>query len=106
MPLLSIFTKQISFIDWFVAMDGKEYESLEAAQAEAVATLNYGVFISNVLNFLIMAFVVFLIVKFLNKLKRPDQTAPSTKKCPQCYSDINVNATKCPCCTADIQSNS
>ncbi|MDF2611933.1 MAG: hypothetical protein K0R92_3407, partial [Lachnospiraceae bacterium] len=69
-------------------------------------TLNYGVFISNVLNFLIMAFVVFLIVKFLNKLKKPDQAAPSTKKCPQCYSDINVNATKCPCCTADIQSNS
>lgn len=103
MPLLSLITKNIDFKNWFIALDGGKYETLEAAQKAGASTVNYGVFISGVLNFLIMAFVVFLMVRWINKLKRPEPVAaPTTKKCPHCKSDINPEATKCPHCTSDI----
>ncbi len=102
MPFLSIFTKNISFNDWFIALDGKDYATLEAAKAAGAATINYGVFISGVLNFIIMAFIVFLLVRWINKLKKPEQTPATTKKCPRCFTDIHIEATKCPNCTVDI----
>lgn len=103
MPLLSVFTKSIDFNNLFIALDGNKYVDLAAAKAENVATLNYGAFISGILNFLIMAFVVFLIVRWINKFKKPVAPAePTTKKCPHCYSDVNIKATKCSHCTADI----
>lgn len=103
MPLLGIFTKNINFSDWFIALDGKHYGTLDAAEAEGAAVIKYGLFLSNVLNFIIMAFVVFMIVKWINKLKKPaEQAAPQTKKCKYCLSEINKDATKCPYCTADL----
>lgn len=103
MPLLGVFTKNINFSDWFFALDGKDYATLQAAEAEGAAVVKYGLFLSNVLNFIIMAFVVFLIVRWINKIKRPtEQAAPTTKKCQYCYSDIHIDATKCSHCTADI----
>lgn len=102
MPILSIFTKNIDFTNWFIALDGKHYNTLQAAKDAKVATINYGVFLSGILNFLIMAFVVFIVVKWINKLRPVTIEAPKTKKCPHCYSEININATKCPQCTADI----
>jgi large conductance mechanosensitive channel len=103
MPLLSLLTKRINFTDWFIALNGGSYASLAAAKQANAPTVNYGLFLSGVLNFIIMAFVVFLIVRWLNKFNKPDQSGPATKKCPHCYSDININATKCPHCTADIE---
>lgn len=70
MPLLSIFTGKVDFSSWFVAVNGKDYKTIADAQAAGVATINYGIFISGLLNFIIMAFVVFLIVKTINKLRR------------------------------------
>jgi large conductance mechanosensitive channel len=106
MPLLSIVTSRIDFKNWFIALNGQRYDDLAAAQAAKAPTVNYGLFISGAINFLIMAFVVFLVVKWLNKLKKPEQAQEaSTKKCPRCQSDININATKCPHCTADIPQN-
>jgi large conductance mechanosensitive channel len=103
MPILSIFTKNINFTNWFIALDGKSYDTLQLAKDKGVSTINYGLFISGLLNFLIMAFVVFLIVKWINKLKKPEPVAAATtKKCPYCLTDINLNATKCPNCTSDI----
>ncbi len=103
MPILSLFTKNIDFTNLFISLDGKHYETLAAAKAAEAATLNYGAFLSGVLNFLIMAFVVFLLVRWLNKLKKPEPVAaPTTKSCPYCYSDINLNATKCPHCTSEV----
>jgi len=103
MPLLSLLTKNIDFTNLFIALDGKHYDTLEAAKNEAVATVNYGTFISGLLNFIIMAFVVFLMVKWINKLKKPEPVAaPNIKQCKYCYSDININATKCPHCTSDL----
>ena len=69
-------------------------------------TINYGKFITAVINFVIMAFVIFMIVKLVNKImrigKKHDEEKPSTKKCPYCFSDVDVKATKCPHCTSDI----
>lgn len=104
MPLLGIFTKNINFSDWFIALDGKDYETLQAAEAAGAAVVKYGMFLSNILNFIIMAFVVFLIVRWINKLKRhTEQEVPKTKKCKYCYSEIHIDATKCPHCTADLK---
>lgn len=103
MPILSLITKNIDFTDWFIALNGKSYDTLALAKADGAPTINYGLFLSGVLNFLIMAFVVFLIVKWINKLKKPEPKAePTTKKCPYCQSDIHLQAVKCPQCTADI----
>jgi large conductance mechanosensitive channel len=103
MPVLSLITSNINFSNWFIALNGEQYDSLEQAIADEAPIMKYGLFISGVLNFVIMAFVVFLIVKWINKLKKPEPTvAPTTKKCPRCLSDINVDATKCPNCTVDI----
>lgn len=102
MPLLSIITGKINFTDWFIALDGKHYDSLQAVTDAGVPAIKYGVFISGSINFIIMAFVVFLIVKWLNKLKKPVQPEVTTKKCPYCITDIDINATRCPHCTSEI----
>lgn len=84
------------------------YPSLEAAQAAGAVTINYGLFINQVISFIIVAFSVFLLVKAITKLqdmaKKEEikEEAVTTKECPRCTSSIPINATKCPCCTADI----
>ncbi|MDF2539843.1 MAG: hypothetical protein K0S76_2864 [Herbinix sp.] len=104
MPLFSLITKDINFADWFIALNGVSYGSLADAKADNAPTMNYGLFLSGVLNFIIMAFVVFILVRWINKMKKPEPAAaPTTKKCPHCYSDIHINATKCSQCTADIK---
>ncbi|HKL80473.1 MAG TPA: large conductance mechanosensitive channel protein MscL [Mobilitalea sp.] len=103
MPLLSVFTKNVDFNTLFFTLDGESYESLAAAEEAEAAIVKYGNFISGILTFIIMAFVVFLLVKGINKLKKPEPVAaPNTKKCPHCLSDINIQATKCPQCTSEV----
>jgi large conductance mechanosensitive channel protein len=102
MPILSVITSKINFTDWFIALNGKPYDTLQKAIDDKAVVIKYGLFISGVINFIIMAFVVFMVVRWLNKLKKPEVAAPTTKKCPRCLSDINLEATKCPHCTADI----
>ncbi len=104
MPILSLVTGRLDFNNLFFALDGQHYKTLEAAKAAGVSTVNYGTFISGVINFLIMAFVVFLFVKAMNKLRNTDkEPAPvTTKICPYCKSEISIEATKCPHCTSDL----
>ena len=103
MPFLGVFTKNINFSNWFISLDGNKYDTLAAAEEAEAAVLKYGLFISNIINFIIMAFVVFLLVRWINKLRKPDTSAtPTTKKCPYCYSDIHLDATRCSHCTADV----
>lgn len=106
MPVLSLFTGKLDFANWFVALDGNTYLTLAEAQEAGAATLNYGNFISGIINFVIMAFVVFMLVKAINKLKEkeaPAPAAPTTKKCPFCKSEIALDATKCPHCTSTLE---
>lgn len=103
MPALSVFTGKIDFSNLFIALDGNKYESLQAAKDAGAATINYGLFISGVLNFLIMAFVVFMMIRWINRLRKPAPAAtPTTKKCPYCYSEIHIEAIKCPHCISDL----
>ncbi|SDB02374.1 large conductance mechanosensitive channel protein MscL [Butyrivibrio sp. INlla16] len=107
MPVISVLTGGIDFSNWFISLDGSKYSNLAAAQEAGAATLNYGVFITAVINFLLMALVIFCIVKSLNKVsekvkKEQEEEAPTTKICPHCKSEINIEATKCPCCTSDL----
>lgn len=104
MPVLSLFTGKMDFENWFVALDGETYATIEAAKEAGAATLNYGNFISGIINFIIMAFVVFMLVKAINKLKKDEPAAaPTTKKCPFCKTDIPLEATKCPHCTSALE---
>ena len=104
MPLLSVFTNNMDFTNLFIALDGKIYATLEEAKAAQAATVNYGLFITGVINFIVLAFVVFLLVQWINKLKKKEaEAAPATKKCPHCMSEIHMEATKCPHCTGDVR---
>ena len=109
MPIISLFTKGIDFTSKFVALDGQSYESLEKAKEAGAAVISYGNFISAIINFIIMAFVIFMIVKAINKASAArkkdepaEEEAPTTKVCPFCKSEIALDATKCPHCTSDI----
>ena len=104
MPIISLCTGGIDFTNWFISLDGKHYSSLQEATAANASTLNYGVFITEVIDFLIMAFVIFVMVKTMNTLtsrvKKPVEEKPSTKICPFCKSKIASEATRCPHCTS------
>ena len=102
MPLLSLVAGNLDFSNWFVTLDGSHYATLAEAQAAGVATLNYGTFLSGVLNFIIMAFVVFVMVKALNKLHKEPPKVVTTKICPHCQSEISLKATRCPFCTSEL----
>ncbi len=107
MPLVSIFTGGINFSDWFIQLDGgQKYATVQEAQEAGVATLAYGNFIAAILNFLIMAFVIFCLVRVMNKLnarfKPAAEQTPTTKKCPYCQSEIDLHATRCPHCTSEL----
>ena len=84
------------------------YPSLEAAKAAGAVTINYGVFINTLISFMFVAFAVFLLIKFINKLraslekKEEVVVEETTKECPKCFSTINIKATKCPHCTSDL----
>jgi len=102
-PLLGLLIGRIDFSGLFISLSTKHYASIADAKAAGVATMNYGLFLNNVINFLIVAFVIFLIVKEINKLKR--QTPPpesNTKLCPFCQTNINLKATRCPACTSQL----
>ncbi len=105
MPVISLFTGKIDFTNWFISLDGNAYETLAAAQKAGAATINYGSFISGLINFLVMAFVVFLVVKGINKLHpdHPEETPVTTKTCPYCQTEIPLEATRCPHCTSVLE---
>ena len=103
MPLLGVITGGINFGGLFYALDGQKYASVEAAKEAGVGTLNYGAFIQYVINFILIAFCMFLVVRLMNKLKKPAPApAPAKPKriCPFCKSEIADDATRCPHCTS------
>lgn len=105
MPLISILTGRIDFSNLFLALNGKHYATLKQAQEAGAATLNYGTFITGLLNFIIMAFVVFLLVKAMNKIRTRNEVpaAPTTKVCPHCKSEVHIDADRCPHCTSELE---
>ncbi|MFY9751547.1 MAG: large conductance mechanosensitive channel protein MscL [Candidatus Acidiferrales bacterium] len=103
MPPFGRILGKVDFSSLFINISGKPYDSLAAAKAAGAATINYGVFINNVIDFLIVAFVIFLLVRVINRWNKPAPAAPSTKECPYCASGISVKATRCPHCTSELR---
>lgn len=104
MPPIGLALGRVDFSNLFINLSGKDYPSVAVAKAAGAATLNYGIFINNVLNFLIIAFAIFLLIKQINRLQEPaPEVAPTTKDCPHCLSAIPLKATKCAHCTADLK---
>ena len=105
MPPIGMLLGKVNFANLYINLSGIQYQSFADAKAAGAATINYGVFLNNVIGFLITAFVIFLLVRAVNRLqakKAPAPAAPTTKDCPFCYSAININATRCPACTSDL----
>ncbi len=104
MPPLGLIAGKVDFSNLYVNLSGKEYDTLAQAKAAGAATLNYGLFINQVINFLIVAFAIFLMLRQINKLKSaPKEESPSTKSCPFCVSTIPLQATRCPNCTSQLE---
>ena len=103
MPVIGLALGPVDFSNRFVSLNGKVYETLAAAKADKAPTLNYGIFINTLIEFLIIAFVIFLIVKQVNRfMPAPPPPPVSTKECPQCCTAIPAAAKRCPACTSAL----
>jgi large conductance mechanosensitive channel len=105
MPPIGLALGKVDFSNLFVDLSGQQHSTLAAAKAAGAATVNYGLFINTIIDFLIVAFVIFLIVRQINKLRRksePAPAAPATKECPFCCTAIAIPATRCPNCTSQL----
>ena len=104
MPPIGLAVGNVDFTNLFVDLSGKGIQTLAAARAAGVPTLNYGVFMNSVLDFLIVAFAIFLLVKQVNgAAAEPAPVKPSTKGCPYCYSRIPLAAVRCGFCTSQLK---
>ncbi len=104
MPPIGKLLGNLDFSSLFLSLNGVHYDSLTAAKAAGAPTINYGMFVNSVIDFLIVAFVIFLLVKQVNRLKKEaPAAAPTTRDCPYCMSSIAIKASRCPCCTSEIK---
>jgi large conductance mechanosensitive channel len=106
MPPIGLLLKGVNFSDLFLALNGQSYPSLADAQATGAPVLTYGSFIMNIIDFLIIAIVIFLMVKGVNSLAKkpaPAPAVPTTKECPHCFTTISIKATRCPNCTSELK---
>ena len=105
MPPIGLLLGGVDFSNLYIVLGSGEYESLDAAKEAGAATINYGVFINTVLDFIIVAFAIFMVIRAMNKLKRKEEAPPAeptTKECPQCLSTIPIKALRCAHCTAQL----
>jgi large conductance mechanosensitive channel len=100
MPIVGLATGKMDFSNMFVSLNGQSYPTVAAAKAAGAPTLNYGIFINTVIEFLIVALVIFLIVKQVNRLMPPPPA--EVKDCPQCFTKIPLQAKRCPACTSTL----
>jgi len=110
MPPIGLLLGNVDFSNLFVTLRNGAaagpYSSVAQAKAAGAVTLNYGLFINAIISFLIVAFAVFILIRAINKLKRPEvkpATAPTTKECTYCYSTIPIKAVRCPACTSELK---
>ena len=105
MPPIGKMMGNVDFTNLFINLGGGEFATLAEAQEAGAATINYGVFINTVLDFVIVAFAIFMVIRAMNKLKRKEEAPPAeptTKECPQCLSSIPIKAMRCAHCTAQL----
>jgi large conductance mechanosensitive channel len=104
MPPIGLLFGKVDFSNLFINLSGTHYDTLKAAKEAGAATINYGLFIAAVIDFLIVAFAIFLVVRQINRMKRkPAEPTPTTKECAFCFSNIPIKATRCPHCTSELK---
>jgi large conductance mechanosensitive channel len=104
-PPIGLLLGKVDFANLFVTLSMQQYATLEQAKAAGAPTLNYGIFLNTIVNFLIVAFAVFLLVRQVNRLSRKAEAAPAAptnKECPRCYTSIPIKALRCPNCTSEL----
>jgi large conductance mechanosensitive channel len=103
MPPIGYALGGVNFNDLFISLNGIAYASLADAKTAGAPTINYGVFLNTIIDFIIVAFVLFLVIRSINRMKKaPAPAAPTTKACPHCFTQIPIPATRCPNCTSDL----
>lgn len=104
MPPIGKLMGNMDFSGLFINLSGTPYPSLAAAKTAGAATVNYGLFINTVIDFIIIAAVIFILIKQVNRLKKPvEVAAPATKACPYCLTNVPIKATRCPACTSELK---
>jgi large conductance mechanosensitive channel len=106
MPPIGLLVGNVDFSGLFLNLSGQSYRTLAEAKAAGGATINYGLFINTVIDFLIVAFVIFMLLRQINRLKKEpaaQPAVPTTRDCPYCFSVISIQATRCPHCTAQVE---
>lgn len=102
MPVIGMFLGKVDFSNLFINLPGNNYPTIAAAKAAGAGSINYGLFINTIVDFLIIAFAIFLLIKQINKFAPKAKELVLQKECPYCCSMINIKATKCPNCTAEL----
>jgi large conductance mechanosensitive channel len=103
MPPIGLLLGQINFSDLYINLTNTAYPSLKAAQDAGAATINYGVFINSIINFLLIGVALFFVIKAVNRMQKPaPAAAPTTKECPYCLTAVPKKATRCPACTSEL----
>jgi len=103
MPPLGVILGKVDFSNLFINLSSQHYASLAEAKAAGAATINYGLFINNVLDFVIVAFAIFLVIRGINRLhSAPPPPSPTSRPCPYCLTVIPLQATKCSACTSEV----
>ena len=105
MPPIGLLLGNVDFTNLFINLSGGQYDTLAAAQEAGAATINYGMFLNTVIDFIIVAFVIFLLIRQINQMKRKEEepSGPTNKQCPYCLSTIPIKATRCPHCTSQLE---
>jgi large conductance mechanosensitive channel len=105
MPPIGMILGEVDFSSLYINLSGGDYATLAAAQEAGAVTINYGTFINTIINFLIIAFAIFIVIRQINRLQRQEEEAPAeptTKDCPFCFTEIAIQATRCPNCTSQL----
>ena len=106
MPPIGLLLGKVDFSNLFIDLSGKSYATLAEAKAAGAATIRYGLFLNTVVDFIIVTFAIFLLVRQINRMKRQPEVAPAaptTKECPYCLSSIAIKATRCSHCTSEVK---
>lgn len=103
MPPIGLLLGKVDFSNLYINLSGAHYDTLKAAKDAGAVTINYGLFLGMVIDFLIVAFVIFLVIKQINRLKRKPEEAPTVHDCPFCLSSVPIKATRCAHCTSELK---
>jgi large conductance mechanosensitive channel len=103
MPPIGLLLGKVNFSDLYISLTGGSYKSLAEAKQAGAVTINYGTFFQTIVDFLIIAFAIFLLVKQVNRMRRGEEKAPVTRECPFCKSAVHIQAVRCPACTSELK---